>query len=784
MALSFAPKEDDKSSRKNDDTRSESNKIKIITDNPITDAPDFNKYSRTLSDIIVNSLPRFAVGIYGGWGTGKTTLMEMIQNQLKEKYKNEVIPIWFDAWRYENEELSALVPLVRTIILHLEDYVKELEFEKNPKKGDLKNLAKKFKKMGEAILENSKANAEAGSSGAKASIETDIGKAMDHYKSGGFFFRTKADQSRVYFHKHISDRVKAELERIRKKEATENLKIVIFVDDLDRCTPERALEILESIKTFFDIKGIIFVIGIDPSTIDPIIRTKYGKDSKIDGMKYLQKIVQLPYPMPLWNPPRLSDTITSMIKETNLPKNVIDKVLEPDIQDLIIKATELNPRDVKRFVNSIVISHELYGHHVDDIEKIVAIQAFYFHGDKWIEFLKLLIPYEQRVVFLMHFIMWLEKEPEDISNLYDLKNILLENKALEKDDYLYKSLANKSLLEIYKRLVELDDKELFTFLTVSKKTLLKVDKIEKYLEVSDPFGMAKRTEKFLDIDSGKQLNLLRNRGVTEFNEYRKRVLHLPFVELTGSDLRDFRLSRSLLFRANLNRANLAGANLAGANLSGANLNGANLSEARLYGATLVGADLIGAELPRADLSEAHLSEADLSTANLSEADLTIANLSGANLYGATLVGADLSEADLSKANFVEANLSKADLSKANLVGADLSRADLSGAIFVEADLSKADLSEANLFEANLPKAKLTMALMINVKLSDAILDAQTDFSDAIIDDSDSLKYLHEKQSQNIPNEIKNKRELREKLMKSVTPDAIDYYLSSSKLAET
>jgi hypothetical protein len=89
-----------------------------------------------------------------------------------------------------------------------------------------------------------------------------------------------------------------------------------------------------------------------------------------------------------------------------------------------------------------------------------------------------------------------------------------------------------------------------------------------------------------------------------------------------------------------------------------------------------------------------------------------------------------------------------------------------------------------LFEANLPKAKLTMALMINVKLSDAILDAQTDFSDAIIDDSDSLKYLHEKQSQNIPNEIKNKRELREKLMKSVTPDAIDYYLSSSKLAET
>jgi hypothetical protein len=77
-------------------------------------------------------------------------------------------------------------------------------------------------------------------------------------------------------------------------------------------------------------------------------------------MKYLQKVVQLPYTIPLWNPPRLSDTITNMVKETHLPNNIIDKVLEPKMQELIIKATELNPRDVKRFINTIVISHEIY----------------------------------------------------------------------------------------------------------------------------------------------------------------------------------------------------------------------------------------------------------------------------------------------------------------------------------------------------------------------------------------------------------------------------------------
>jgi predicted KAP-like P-loop ATPase len=401
MALPFIPNKGDKSSETKDTNSFGSNEISIITDEPFPGAPDFDEYSKTLSTIIINSQPRFTLGIYGGWGTGKTTLMEMIECQL-ENDKN-IVTIWFDAWRYENEELSALVPLVRTIILHLEDYVKKMEVEKNPKKGAIKNLANKFKKVGDAILENSKANVEAGSSGAKASFETDIGKAMDHYKSGGFFFKTKADQSRVYFYKHISDHVKDELKRIRKDKETENLKIVIFIDDLDRCTPERALEILESIKTFFDITGIIFVIGIDPSTIDPIIKTKYGEHSKINGMKYLQKIVQLPYPIPLWNPPSLSDTITNMIKDTHLPKNIIEKVLETKMKELIIKATELNPRDVKRFINSIVIAHEIYGHKVSDLEKIIVIQAFYFHGDKWIEFLKLLIPYKQRTEFCMHF---------------------------------------------------------------------------------------------------------------------------------------------------------------------------------------------------------------------------------------------------------------------------------------------------------------------------------------------------------------------------------------------
>ncbi len=63
MALAFVPDKDDKSSGRNNENSSASNKISIITDEPITDAPDFDKYSETLSNIIANSKPRFTVGI-------------------------------------------------------------------------------------------------------------------------------------------------------------------------------------------------------------------------------------------------------------------------------------------------------------------------------------------------------------------------------------------------------------------------------------------------------------------------------------------------------------------------------------------------------------------------------------------------------------------------------------------------------------------------------------------------------------------------------------------------
>jgi predicted KAP-like P-loop ATPase len=64
-------------------------------------------------------------------------------------------------------------------------------------------------------------------------------------------------------------------------------RIVVFIDDLDRCAPPTTLEVFESIKIFLDIQGFVCVIGLDYKTI-----------SKLIGEQYISKIIQLPIVMP------------------------------------------------------------------------------------------------------------------------------------------------------------------------------------------------------------------------------------------------------------------------------------------------------------------------------------------------------------------------------------------------------------------------------------------------------------------------------------------------------
>jgi hypothetical protein len=307
-------------------------KIQIITDDSAEeDALDFKSYSENLANIIREAKPKFAVGIFGKWGTGKTTLMNMIKTEL-EKDKDKILTVWFDAWRYEKEKYLVVIPFLRLIRIALD---KDSDKKKKPKWMKVK---KSLQKTSTAFIEST--DFSFATPGA-ASITISLKRFWASLKSKGSTF---INGEHVQFHEHATDYLKHALDDLRKDKETEDSRIVVFVDDLDRCTPQNALEVIESIKTFFDIEGIVYVIGMDSESIDHIVEQKYQKGPNVDGLSYLQKIVQLPFQIPDWKEEDIYEFITTTISKGLEGSELLDEFQNEDRKKLIVKAIEPNPR--------------------------------------------------------------------------------------------------------------------------------------------------------------------------------------------------------------------------------------------------------------------------------------------------------------------------------------------------------------------------------------------------------------------------------------------------------
>ena len=214
---------------------------KIILDFP-SDKPalGFANTADALKDIVESSRPQFAVGIFGTWGSGKTTLMRAIEKRLDPA---KSIAVQFSAWRYEREP-HLIVPLLDTVREALAIWAeKNAAFKDEALKTAstvgkamyslLTGLSFKFGVPG-AVELSFKANA-ALEQAKKFTAEEKEAKVSRS------FYHATFRALRESFHGFLGD--------------GSSRRIIVFVDDLDRCLPQGALEVLEAMKLFFDLEG-------------------------------------------------------------------------------------------------------------------------------------------------------------------------------------------------------------------------------------------------------------------------------------------------------------------------------------------------------------------------------------------------------------------------------------------------------------------------------------------------------------------------------------------------
>jgi predicted KAP-like P-loop ATPase len=363
------------------------------------------------------------LGVFGDWGGGKSSIMRMVQRDLGSPVHENTVCLYFNGWMFEGYE-DAKTALLSSILIQLGEHKTFGPKVKDKVVGLLKRVkwmevAKLSVKhvvvpLGAALLTGgTSAVLAAGSALAQGVASRLTAHDPDSANESG-----KENQTRW------SDLIEAdpgkpdvlEVRKFREDFAamlakTDIQSLVILIDDLDRCLPERIIDTLEAIKLFVAVEKTAFVIGADPRIVRHAIATRYVKpqvagdalstaEEQYDLVKdYLEKLIQIPYHLPRLSPSEIESYVNLLACQKALKESEYKKVLEhwqscrkknmyaayregaicealggasavpPEllaelswsnaIADVVTDGLKGNPRQVKRMLNAMALRKQL-----------------------------------------------------------------------------------------------------------------------------------------------------------------------------------------------------------------------------------------------------------------------------------------------------------------------------------------------------------------------------------------------------------------------------------------
>lgn len=289
---------------------------KGFTDSPaVQDSFNISKYINGLVNFIKSCNTPMTIAVQGDWGTGKTSIMTMIKNELRN-LKNLNL-VWFNTWQFSQFNLGDKLPL--TMLNKLVN-----EVSSNKESENFKYIKKAMVGVADAIL--------------------------GHISGGALEVSSFLDNEENLF--EAIERLKESFQKLVNEKAGDDGRVIIFIDDLDRIEPERAVELLEVLKIFLDCEKCIFVLAIDYSVVTRGVKVKYGNDfSEGKGKSFFDKIIQVPFKMPVG-----SYDISLYVKKCfeDIEMEVEEETL-PQYINLIKHSIGNNPRSMKRLFNSFLL---------------------------------------------------------------------------------------------------------------------------------------------------------------------------------------------------------------------------------------------------------------------------------------------------------------------------------------------------------------------------------------------------------------------------------------------
>ncbi|MCP4984753.1 MAG: hypothetical protein GY928_01430 [Colwellia sp.] len=309
----------------------------------------------------------YVFNINSSWGSGKTYFIKRWANSLKEKHP----VIYFNSWKFDHNN-EPLILILSEIIQQLNNLVSDPKTEEL-KKSLAKSVTQTMKHIAPTLSKGifkkiSGVNWDDLSDDTEQSTED-----KENIKLGGELasISTKAILNLHVEQQNSIEDLKTEVDVILSKVLTDDISMswspmYVFIDELDRCRPTFAIEVLEVIKHIFDIPRIIFVIATDTEQLQHSIKAVYGHD--FDAEKYLMRFFNRSFSLPN---PKLKDFLNQLSGIATIKKRLIEtesleilKIDDSEALELIttiFEGAKLDLRSVNQIierVSSILIHHE------------------------------------------------------------------------------------------------------------------------------------------------------------------------------------------------------------------------------------------------------------------------------------------------------------------------------------------------------------------------------------------------------------------------------------------
>jgi len=297
-----------------------------------TDELDFQYHTQVLGSKLLTTEGPFTVGIHGSWGTGKTTFCRILREQIRSLAKasrTKVLTLEFNAWQYQREQHPILAMLGV-----LADGL------------DQKPAFSRMANMVRALIFSTKVGLNGQVpflGGVKADVN--LGEAI----------KREEELNRQIIDKSLFQKAWEQLVGVMENE--KEFRLFFFIDDLDRCPPDNALNLIEQIKLVLNLPKTIFILALDKAVLERFVSHRYRELFQQPGFsvdRLIDKLIQLHVELPL---PKTN--LQAMIEKMLLAhadidtRNWTEESLK-EIVSMITRSSNGNPRTATRLINRLL----------------------------------------------------------------------------------------------------------------------------------------------------------------------------------------------------------------------------------------------------------------------------------------------------------------------------------------------------------------------------------------------------------------------------------------------